>query len=357
MLRVGDKIEVIPRTELSTQKWSADSTCIHQPWVLYLNARDGAAPGIPINAWVLEINHSKEIVTVTNSNFGFSPISDRMRPRYVCALRDLMILIGETRSELGVKAADCLSEVKGMYSRCWRRDQWDWCAVWIALGRPSYANARNCSQALGEAAKRLRANSADADAMLIVRQTIDIGTIAGAFESISAQTPGLPSGRLIQLADRTRKEARTQPQIVMSSYSKDKLEHANLTHSSLLVSLTSFLSSHGHKVEANQHVDAFVRLRSGPAIFELKSLTDGNEMSQLRKGVSQLYEYRFRHSLSDASLWLVFSRKLSAEWMLDYLELDRDIRVIWMEGNGFVGRTIERLLESGSRARDRQRTE
>ena len=49
----------------------------------------------------------------------------------------------------------------------------------------------------------------------------------------------------------------------------------------------------------------FTRLRSGPAIFEAKSVTDDNELAQIRHGLSQLYEYRYRHDLKGATLWLV----------------------------------------------------
>ena len=102
-------------------------------------------------------------------------------------------------------------------------------------------------------------------------------------------------------------------------------------------------------------MDAFTRLKSGPAIFEIKSVTDENELSQVRHGLSQLYEYRFRHGLLDTSLWLLLSQKPKAEWLVEYLEKDRCVHVLWVEGGKLSGPSIDKLLESGSEALRRKR--
>jgi hypothetical protein len=101
-------------------------------------------------------------------------------------------------------------------------------------------------------------------------------------------------------------------------------------------------------------VDAFTRLKSGPAIFEAKSVTDNNELAQVRHGLSQLYEYRFRHNMEDASLWLLLSRPPKEEWLVNYLERDRGVHVLWLEGGELFGPFVDRLLESGSDAMRRQ---
>ncbi|MEM8523770.1 MAG: hypothetical protein AAGG68_03955 [Bacteroidota bacterium] len=70
-------------------------------------------------------------------------------------------------------------------------------------------------------------------------------------------------------------------------------------------------------------------------IFEMKSVTKSNEKSQIRKGISQLYEYRYLHNLPNANLVLVIEKPLTEKmnWMLDYLETDRKIHLIW-DGDG-----------------------
>ena len=123
----------------------------------------------------------------------------------------------------------------------------------------------------------------------------------------------------------------------MSIYAKEKLDSANAEHAELLDVLGQFLGATGHRVEANQFVDAFTRLRSGPAIFEAKSVTDDNELAQIRHGLSQLYEYRYRHDLKGATLWLVLSREPRESWVVNYLESDRGVHILWLESGALAG--------------------
>lgn len=101
-------------------------------------------------------------------------------------------------------------------------------------------------------------------------------------------------------------------------------------------------------VEANAHVDAYARLRTGPAIFEVKSQSETNELAQVRSALSQLYEYRFRYERG-ATLWIVLSRPLGAEndWLSPYLQDDRGIGVLWMgHGGRLDGPWLQRLEET-----------
>jgi hypothetical protein len=280
-----------------------------------------------------------------------------MRPRYVSSLRRLAALVrGDREPQAG--DADALSEVKGMFSRCARRDQWDWRAVHLALGEPARDAARELASSLGEIAAIVReGNIETARSRLALLRSRDLARFAqAAASSIAESAPSIARAR--PLIDRRRGESRGSVEAnirsVVSSYSKEKLDAANATHSELLVVLGSFLGSHGHRVEANQFVDAFARLKSGPAIFEAKSLTDDNELSQVRHALSQLYEYRFRHGLTCASLWLLLSRPPKEDWLVDYLEKDRGVHVLWLEEGALSGPFVHRLLESGSDAMHRQ---
>ena len=68
-------------------------------------------------------------MVVSGSEFGFKPISNRMRPRYVAALQH----VGSALQSGGLREQDSeyFSEVKGMFNRCVRRDQWDWHTVYL----------------------------------------------------------------------------------------------------------------------------------------------------------------------------------------------------------------------------------
>jgi hypothetical protein len=67
----------------------------------------------------------------------------------------------------------------------------------------------------------------------------------------------------------------------------------------------------------------------------MKSVTEANARSQIRRGISQLYEYRYLHNLPDATLVLVIERPIPAEisWMQEYLEKDRQVRLVWDGSN------------------------
>ena len=110
----------------------------------------------PLTGWILESDAERRHVEVSDSNFGFLPISDRMRPRYVASLRRLVAII-ERGAAIRDGDADAVSEVKGMFSRCARRDQWDWRAVHLALEEPDRDAARTLATQLGEIGAVLRA--------------------------------------------------------------------------------------------------------------------------------------------------------------------------------------------------------
>ncbi len=71
----------------------------------------------------------------------------------------------------------------------------------------------------------------------------------------------------------------------------------------------------------------------------MKPTTPTNVKTHIRKGISQLYEYRYLENKPDASLILVVENPLSQEesWMSDYLETDRNIHLIWDGNNQLYG--------------------
>ena len=65
-----------------------------------------------------------------------SATPDRMRPRYACALADILQMLPEEGEVSGNSLAPSISEVKGLINRCLRKDQSDWLTAYEALGRP-----------------------------------------------------------------------------------------------------------------------------------------------------------------------------------------------------------------------------
>lgn len=67
--------------------------------------------------------------------FGMAPLSETMRLRYERAARHLEQVLTE---EISLSEVDLtsISELKGMFNRCLRKDQWDWFTVYERFGEP-----------------------------------------------------------------------------------------------------------------------------------------------------------------------------------------------------------------------------
>ena len=116
-----------------------------------------------------------------------------------------------------------------------------------------------------------------------------------------------------------------------------KRQKSNLRHKILLSQLDEHLRKLGAKPMDNEHIDLYAELpNDGSFLFEIKSANAENLLSQTRKGLSQLYEYRFRYSddiKGNVILCLVFPKEPNEiDWLEDYLCKDRDIAVAWFEG-------------------------
>lgn len=149
--------------------------------------------------------------------------------------------------------------------------------------------------------------------------------------------------------DQTQKTRVTQEDphdpYVISQTARVKLEQANSEHVRTLAALTNHLRGHGKQVSSSRLIDAFTVLATGPAIFEVKSISESNEREQVRHALSQLYEYRYLHQKSDATLWIVFSREPFSRWIIEYLTRDRDVRVIWFDDAGHTAGPSVQLLK------------
>ena len=115
-------------------------------------------------------------------------------------------------------------------------------------------------------------------------------------------------------------------------------QRANLSHKILLDKLHQYLESRGATQVKNEHIDLFAELPSKDKfVFEVKSITVNNLLSQTRKGVSQLYEYRYRYQNVigyDVNLFLVYPQEpVVIPWLQEYLCTDRHIGIIWFDEN------------------------
>jgi len=107
-------------------------------------------------------------------------------------------------------------------------------------------------------------------------------------------------------------------------------DRARVSHRHLINLTAERISAAGGIPKSNDLIDLAVNLDSD-FIFEMKSTTDANVRSQVRKGISQLYEYRYLQNKPEANLVLVVERPINApnQWMNEYLENDRGVLLVW----------------------------
>lgn len=111
---------------------------------------------------------------IAKYGFGQAPISSRMRRRYDSAVRQTLDAIHGADVDR-VCVLDALSEVKGMFNRCVRKDQWDYATVREDLGTPNERTAARIVQRLVDFRTAIRDNDSTgiADARLrLVRSGI-----------------------------------------------------------------------------------------------------------------------------------------------------------------------------------------
>jgi hypothetical protein len=124
-------------------------------------------------------------------------------------------------------------------------------------------------------------------------------------------------------------------QDIITIYKKQAtLERANHSHNQLINLVSERIRRSGGIPKSNQFIDLATSLQHD-YIFEMKSTTEINVKAQVMKGISQLYEYRYIQNRPDAKLILVVEKPLGRNnsWMIDYMETDRNIHLVW-DGDG-----------------------
>jgi hypothetical protein len=107
-------------------------------------------------------------------------------------------------------------------------------------------------------------------------------------------------------------------------------EKANREHARILNMLAASLRLRYDDVYENTFVDLMIKSYEQSYIFEVKSNNSRNVLSQIRKAIAQLYEYRYRSQLPQAILCIVLQQKPPQDWVVDYLLNDRKILVCWL---------------------------
>lgn len=122
------------------------------------------------------------------------------------------------------------------------------------------------------------------------------------------------------------------------------LERATQKHEEIVARAARLARDAGHDVSMNQFVDLFASGASGSYLFEMKSNNHSNTISQVRKAVSQLYEYQYQQALESSRLVVALEAEPieSAAWTVEYLVNARGILPVWENGDSFSGPAASR---------------
>jgi hypothetical protein len=153
----------------------------------------------------------------------------------------------------------------------------------------------------------------------------------------SDEEPLLPARYdLLEYQDQSRRVKKSEEAI---QYFVDQAsrERANSVHTELVNLMAQKIRKHGSIPRTNRYVDLSARIGDQDYLFEMKSTTVTNMHHQARRGLSQLYEYRYIQNVPDAKLVLVLETPLAGKmaWMADYITKDRNVLLVWDGNNRF----------------------
>jgi len=151
----------------------------------------------------------------------------------------------------------------------------------------------------------------------------------------SDEEPILPNSYELREYEEQAKRVANRRQAITYYVDQAKVERATTSHQMLVNLMAEHLRRRGVVPKANRYVDLSARWEGADYLFEMKSISNDNPHTQIRRGLSQLYEYRYIQNVKKAKLVLVIEKLLPREnrWMENYLTNDRGVLLVW-NGNG-----------------------
>ena len=77
--------------------------------------------------------------------FGMAPIKPEVMAKRITQVQEVADYI-VSKNVNTESLLDSLSQVKGLFTRIYKQDQWDWFTVWSQLGRPGTKNSKEISE-------------------------------------------------------------------------------------------------------------------------------------------------------------------------------------------------------------------
>lgn len=320
--------------------------------------------GDSVDGWVIRKHAASKFLAIGLSDFGRFPPKPDTLTEYLDGLLGMKATLLEAqRGRLALPAPEAVAVVKGLLNRCVKKDQWDWLFVYRAFGFEDdfqACSARDRFVRYSDTYKAFRKAKTSSDELkassegLLGSGFLQLADTAvkrlcdeqSEWEAIRTPVPVPPGTRDthaderatldLSISSATLESAEGDASLARSAAAQVRAERANLVHQLLVRTMSSQLSASGFQALYNALIDLYCDIRGSFYIFEMKSVTESNEVSQIRKAVSQLYEYRFLHGLKGAQLVIVLNREPSEAWVVDYLVGDRSILICWLTSDGFA---------------------
>lgn len=133
--------------------------------------------------------------------FGMAPIKTEVQIERIKAAKLVKKVIIENSLDSIVEKLEALSVIKGLFSRSYLQDQWDWFTVWTQLGRPSQDASKKIAFTLKDLRDGLKNQSSEAvdDARSILQEMRCIPRLA---TFINGETEDRELGQIYILSTR-----------------------------------------------------------------------------------------------------------------------------------------------------------
>jgi hypothetical protein len=124
------------------------------------------------------------------------------------------------------------------------------------------------------------------------------------------------------------REAKGYLNVLINEAERERAEDA---HRMLTELVASKIRKAGSIPKNNKYIDLSAAIDNDLYLFEMKSTTDGNVHGQIRRAISQLYEYRYLQEVPAAKLVIVIENPPPREkkWIVDYVVKDRRLLIAW----------------------------
>ncbi len=168
----------------------------------------------------------------------------------------------------------------------------------------------------------------------INRQYVLTRALPAGVEIVQYDAPDEPlSPKLYDLAEYTNvaEKVRRAQGYINAEIDAVARERASHSHQMLINIVADKVRRAGAIPKQNPYIDLFANIDNDQYVFEVKSTKDTNVHSQIRKAISQLYEYRYIQQIPAAKLVVVIENSLPKDktWLSDYIVNDRQLLIAW----------------------------